>query len=240
VKRGTAAAGPFTTVASNVATTSYVDQTVMNGMSYAYVVAGVNAAGEGAASTAVTASPSPWSQQDVGATGVAGSMMLSAGTFTIAGAGPDIYGTADAFHYVFQNVSGDATLIARVVSIENKDVWSKAGIMMRDGLAPGAANVAVITSPTATNDYRLQTRTTAGGTTSTDKATAGKNPVWFRLVRKGNTFTGSFSADGKTWTTIGAAQTVTMPAAITVGLVVCSHATVTANGVFDSVTLTTP
>src|SRR4029077_5861855 len=53
--------------------------------------------------------PSIWSDGDIGSTGLAGSAGYANGVFTVTGAGAQIYGTADAFHFVYQPLSGDAT-----------------------------------------------------------------------------------------------------------------------------------
>jgi len=50
--------------------------------------------------------PSSWLDQDVGSVGVAGSVSFSNGTFTVQAAGAQIYGTVDAFHYVYQPLLG--------------------------------------------------------------------------------------------------------------------------------------
>src|SRR5262249_22849065 len=69
-------------------------------------------------SVSVTAAlPPPWTQQDIGTVGVAGSAAESNGTFTVKGAGADIWGTADAFHYVYQPLSGDTDIQAHVASV---------------------------------------------------------------------------------------------------------------------------
>ena len=46
--------------------------------------------------------PSPWADADIGATGATGSTDYADGVFTVKGAGADIWGNADAFHYVYQ------------------------------------------------------------------------------------------------------------------------------------------
>ena len=51
---------------------------------------------------------------------------------------------------------------------------------------------------------------------------AGAAPVWLRLVRQGNQFTGYVSANGTSWTTAGT-TTVNMTAAAYVGLAVTSR-----------------
>jgi hypothetical protein len=57
VKRSTTAGGTYTTIASNVAGTSYVDTSVTNGTTYYYVVTDINADGEGNNSNEVSATP---------------------------------------------------------------------------------------------------------------------------------------------------------------------------------------
>ncbi len=58
VKRATTAGGPYTTVASNLTTTSYIDTGLTNGTTYYYVVTAVNTAGESPGSMEVSAKPS--------------------------------------------------------------------------------------------------------------------------------------------------------------------------------------
>ncbi|WP_186331878.1 glycoside hydrolase family 6 protein [Paenibacillus xylanexedens] len=57
VKRALTAAGPFTTIASNVTATSYINTSLTNGTTYYYVVSAVNAAGQSANSTVASATP---------------------------------------------------------------------------------------------------------------------------------------------------------------------------------------
>lgn len=57
LKRATIAGGPYTTIASNVTGTSYVDTDVINGTTYYYVVTAVTAEGESANSNEASATP---------------------------------------------------------------------------------------------------------------------------------------------------------------------------------------
>src|SRR5262249_36964756 len=59
--------------------------------------------------------PAPWVQADVGGPFLAGSGGFSSGVFTVNGSGTDIEGTSDQFHYVYQPIFGDVTIVARVV-----------------------------------------------------------------------------------------------------------------------------
>jgi len=44
-------------------------------------------------------------------------------------------------------VTGDVRIQCRVVSVDNTNVWAKAGVMLRDGLAANARNVLVAFTP---------------------------------------------------------------------------------------------
>jgi fibronectin type 3 domain-containing protein len=57
VKRSTSSSGPYTTIASGVTTTSYTDTGLTNGTTYYYVVSAVDACGESANSSQMSATP---------------------------------------------------------------------------------------------------------------------------------------------------------------------------------------
>jgi regulation of enolase protein 1 (concanavalin A-like superfamily) len=236
--------GPFAVVASSITATSQMDTDLTNGTNYRYTVSASNSGGEGPVSAIVSATPiAPvvWTSQDIGVVGVPGSGQQNGATFSVSGAG-DVWDTADACHFMYQAVSGDATLTARAVTLQAVEVWSKAAIMMRDGLAPNARNVVMLSSPTNTNAYRFQARTTTGDITSTERSGAtGTVPVWLRLVRRGNTFTGYSSSNGTNWSQVGTPRTIAMPSSIQMGLFATSHnTTATATATFDNVSITTP
>ncbi len=92
-------------------------------------------------------------------------------------------------------------MIARVVSVQNVDAWSKAGIMIRESLNANAANTYIAVTPG--NGVTWQYRTSTGGNTGNNNTTGLTAPYWVRLVRNGNTFTGSRSPDGTNWTQLG-------------------------------------
>ena len=106
--------------------------------------------------------PSPWQGQDIGAVGRPGSATYSAGTFRVSGSGADIWGTADAFHYLYQPLPYDGDLVVRVAAVEGSDAWTKAGVMIRESLTPDSRHVSVFVSPGKGVAY--QRRLTTGGT----------------------------------------------------------------------------
>ena len=164
--------------------------------------------------------PSPWTSADVGAPMLAGSARLHQSTFVVDGAGADIGGTADQFHFVYQQITGDVELVARVDSLVQADPWTKAGVMIRASLNAGAANAAAIVS--STQGLHFQRRPAAGQGTVGTAGPGVAAPVWLRVVRSGTTVTASSSSNGTSWTTIGSG-TVALESSAYVGVGVTSH-----------------
>src|SRR4051812_43232260 len=73
--------------------------------------------------------PSPWVAADIGTPALAGLTTYTSGVFTVVAAGTDVWGTSDQFRFVYQQVTGDVDVVARVDSILKIDSWSKAGVM---------------------------------------------------------------------------------------------------------------
>jgi hypothetical protein len=177
--------------------------------------------------------PAGWSTSDVGATGLDGSGTFSAGTYTIRGAGDDIWGTTDALHFTSTTLDGDGDIVARVASIDGDAAWTKVGVMMRTTLDPGAPQAFMLIS--AAKGAAFQRRAVAGGTSSSTSGGALSAPRWVRLARRGATITGSVSSDGQTWTVVGS-DTFSIGDSLLIGLGVSSHdAGLLATGVFDNV-----
>ena len=123
------------------------------------------------------------------------------GTFTVKGSGSDIWNTADAFHFVYQPRTGDGEIIAQVASVQNTDVWAKAGVMIRDTLNANSKHAMMVVTPG--NGVSFQQRTSTGGT-SVDTTTTGRTaPQFLRPTRVGSTFTAYYSSNGTSWTQIG-------------------------------------
>jgi regulation of enolase protein 1 (concanavalin A-like superfamily) len=163
--------------------------------------------------------PQPWLTADIGAVGVAGSTAQNAGTFTVKGAGADIWNAADAFRFAYFPVTGDAQVTAKVTSLLNSNAWAKAGVMIRADLTAGSMNAFMAVTPTS--GVTFQKRTAAGAITAANQTTGGV-PKWVRVARVGNVFTGYVSDNGTTWTAIGS-QTIAMGANALIGLAASSH-----------------
>lgn len=179
--------------------------------------------------------PSGWSSTDIGAVGASGHASASGGTFTVRGAGADIWNTADAFHFAYVPLSGDGAVIARVASLQRTHHWAKAGVMMRETLAAGSKHASMIVSPE--RGLAFQRRVLTSGPSTNTPGLLEAPPHWVRLARTGNMFTAQTSEDGVSWRTVGV-ERISMSTTIHVGLAVTSHAYgVTATAQFDNVSV---
>jgi regulation of enolase protein 1 (concanavalin A-like superfamily) len=188
-----------------------------------------------AAMPALGALPAGWISEDIGAVGQGGDAAFANGVYSLVGSGADIWDNADGFQFVHQPLHGDGKIIARVAAVGDTDGWAKAGVMIRETTAPDSRQaMAMITHD---QGAAFQRRTTAGGASDHTPGPAVHAPYWVMLERKGNIFTGSVSADGKTWQKIDQA-TIPMNTDVQCGMAITAH-----NGgaacpaVFDHVTV---
>lgn len=236
IKRSETSGGPYTVIASGVTSTNYADP-VIAGMQYYYVVSAVAGAAESPNSFEASVSPPyPWASRDIGSVGVGGSVFFNNGMFTLGGSGADIWGTSDAFRFAYLPVAGNCTIVARVVSVQNADGWSKAGVMIRANLNANSAHAFIAITPG--NGAAFQYRSSTGGSSVNNNTSGFNAPYWVRLVRSGNTFTGYRSPDGVNWTQQGSPTTFSMGSTVYVGLAVTAHNnSALCQATFDNVTL---
>ena len=164
--------------------------------------------------------PSPWQTADIGNVQIEGSAVYNDGSFTLEGAGNDIWGEQDQFRYMYQTISGDGTMIVKINSLTNTNAWTKAGIMLRDNLSPSAAHSFLALTPS--NGVAFQHRASEGAGSNHQAGGNGTTPLWLKLVRSGSSFTGYTSNNGSTWTLVGN-QNINMNNDIYIGLALTSH-----------------
>ncbi|MFN7931356.1 MAG: PQQ-dependent sugar dehydrogenase [Blastocatellia bacterium] len=161
--------------------------------------------------------PVPWVSKDVGTVGKAGSASVTNGVFTIKGSGDTIGDSVDSFQYVYQTLSGDGEIKARVTSVQNTAANAKAGVMIRESLAANARYLMV--RYRQDNHTALIYRSSTGGNTNISDADAQQFQRWVRLVRRGNQFSSYQSADGVNWKLI-TTLTLNLPTDLLFGLAV--------------------
>jgi len=235
-----AADGTRLATADNSNNGQYLTAELPAGTYYAMVSSHGDYGDTGMYDIGVRALPDGWAAAEIAPTtrfGTSG-YDASTGIFTNTGSGADVWNTSDSFHRTYQQITGDTTIIGRVLSMSGTDTNAKVGLEIRDTLAVNSRHMDLVA--TWNNGRAMQYRTTAGGSSSQITSAAGTafTPVWLKLVRSGNSLTGYTSSDGTSWTTIGTAS-VTMGATAYVGLLTTAHNASKLNtATFDNVSIT--
>jgi glucose/arabinose dehydrogenase len=178
----------------------------------------------------------PWQPSDIGAQQVGGFSNHFKGKFILNGSGAGIGGTADAFHGVMQQLTGNGEIIARLISQQQTSAQVQAGIVIRDSLNADASNVFLGLTP---GGLVFSHRASTGSDTNTQSGPITSPPIWLRLVRSGGTIDAFTSSDGVTWTPFGSA-TITLGATVQVGLAASSRdQTRLSTAMFDNVSSST-
>jgi hypothetical protein len=155
----------------------------------------------------------------------AGGQTVSGSQWTVQGGGPDIWATADAFHYDWQSLAANGTVSAQVTSIQATDPWAKSGVMLRSTTDPGSPYYAAYV--TSGNGIVVQARTAQGVAAVGVASVAGVPPEYLQISRTGTSFTVSTSTDGVTWTALpgSTASIPTLTGSLLAGAAVTSHQT---------------
>jgi hypothetical protein len=179
-----------------------------------------------------TTLPSPWSNDDVGASN--GSAEFSGctgdGTFSVSSSGFS-FPTADIVHSLYQNICGNGSITVRVVSVTNLG-WG--GIQFRESLMPGSRKIAFQSQ--LSNTLVRQVRAVTNGVV-TSQSINRVGHTWLRIERIGNSFTGYSSPNGTNW--FFAFNTIlVLPACLQVGMYAQSiNMTTEVTASFDNVTV---
>jgi hypothetical protein len=154
------------------------------------------------------------------------------GTFAMKAAGTDIWGASDEFRYAYKSLTGDGSIVARVVSVgTGSSTWAKAGVMVRASLAGGSASAQMCLTGGDGNGAAFQNRASTDldmgandATSNTTVSAAIAPPYYVKVARVGNEVTGFVSADANEWTQVGGAATVELEDPVLIGLAATSHA----------------
>ena len=234
---GVACGGP-SRACQTVGTARFPDGAALVGVAITSHDPGILAHGYNAADLpGVSTVPNPWSHFDVGAVGLRGGAYFqsSTQTFIVKGAGADIWGTSDSYHLVDNFMSGDGSIVARVTSEDAENTFAKAGVVV---IRNGSWQASVILDIRPNGAIEFMSRPSSGAQMSFVAGSASSFPIWLKVQRTGNTFTGYTSTDGTQWDVVGSTD-VSMGNSIGVGLAVTSHDVNALNtAMFDHVVVT--
>jgi TolB protein len=148
----------------------------------------------------------------------------ASGEYRVTGAGGDIWGTADGFHFVWKKMSGDLVLDANA-QFTGAGAMShrKAALMIRQSLAPESVFADAVVHGDGLTSLQFRPAT---GAMSQDVRVIAKSdvsgPVHLRIERHGDQLTVLAGKPGEP-TTSSPATPVTMQDPVYIGLAVSSH-----------------
>jgi signal transduction histidine kinase len=116
------------------------------------------------------------------------------GVFNVTGYGHDIWDWEDEFYFVHEPLSGDAEIVARVTPREMHNTWTKAGLMIRESLAPDSPFVDLVNAGGLRVSLQWRIRN-PHHTTEAVYLPDNDTPAWFKLVLRRRTIPVSLVAD---------------------------------------------
>ncbi len=183
--------------------------------------------------------PGGWSCQDIGNPALVGNQSLNTGTWTLQGAGTDINGHSDQFHYVWQSLSGNGTVQAYIASQTNTSGNAKTGVMLRQSTDAGSPYYAALVTPS--NGITIQYRSSPGLNTTVALNLSGTAPSYLKIARSGTNFSTYTSTDGTTWNyVLGTSVSLSLKGTMLAGLAITSNNTTTSGqATFNKVSIST-
>ncbi len=179
-------------------------------------------------------------QTDIGEPGLSGSASYDSSkqSYTVTGAGRDVWEAHDDFHFVHRRINGNFILQARArLDGSEGEAHRKFGLMARGSLDPASAMVAAAVHGDGLTSLQFRREASA---MIEEKRTPVVSADVIQLERRGNRFILSVARFGDVFTT-ESVEEITAGDELEVGLFVCAHtAKATAKAIFDDVRLTIP
>jgi len=149
------------------------------------------------------------------------------GTYTMTARSDNIADQSDSFHYVYKQLSATGSITVKVESVTETSSSAKAGVMIRESLAPDSKYAMTFARPDGGVRFRRRTETAGETTNSVDSNVS--VPHWVKLERDAaGLLTGSRSSDGITFVpfddlNLGTSDTVQMSTTVHIGVALSSN-----------------
>ena len=149
---------------------------------------------------------SPWISHDVGEPAVPGGARRDDECYSIFAGGEAFRAfrgeKVDEFHFLYQEVSGDFVLTARISDLAPESHRAAVGLMVRESLDSSARHASVLLRRLREVGPRFDflSRLEADGVSTARSGERADVPdAWLRIERRGDEVLGSGSTDGFTW-----------------------------------------
>ena len=131
-------------------------------------------------------------------------------------------------------------------SVENTDLWAKAGVMIRDGLGADARNAMVYVTPGGRVGWQFRLLPAGPSDSTRSDPDAATLPHWVRLTRTGSILKAEHSSDGTAWEPIiepanpaePTSRDIAMGSTVYIGLALTSHSSDVCTASFSGVSVT--
>jgi hypothetical protein len=169
--------------------------------------------------------PNVWTSADIGNPLAPGLTAVDASAvWHIRGSGRDVWDTSDQFQFCYRPFYGSGSISARILSQEggNPD-WAKTGLMFRENDTGGARNVNFIMTSGAAGHMTYRPTARQGSVSLGGNLFPRTFPLYLRLQRVGQDYTGFYSEDGLLWRQAAPSVSFFMPDLVLAGLSATAH-----------------
>ncbi|AXY74140.1 T9SS C-terminal target domain-containing protein [Paraflavitalea soli] len=180
---------------------------------------------------------------DIGTAAPAGSSSYNNNTWTVTGGGAEILThSADGLHFVYKEVTGNCSIIAKVESVGGTALNARAGLMIRSDLTATAAQrawIAIKSGKRAESYMHGWTEMRGGSNWEKPERTIPQDAYWVKIDRVGDVIATYYSPDGVSWATEVQGRYAGFTGTAYIGLAVCSNANgVPMTATFSNVSVT--
>ncbi len=173
---------------------------------------------------------------DIGTAAPAGSSAYNNNVWTVTGSGTDILThSADGFHFVYKEVTGNCSIIAKVETVGGAALNARAGLMIRSDLTATSAQrawIAIKSGKRAESFMHGWTEVRGGSNWEKPERPIPQDAYWIKIERIGDVIVMYYSADGTSWAAEAQGRFEGFNGKAYIGLAVCSNV----NGVLDTAT----
>jgi hypothetical protein len=160
--------------------------------------------------------------QDIGSVAGAGFSTTDSGAMTVYGSGDGVGDTADGFHFVWRQLTGNGQITARISAQPDASGSPVAGVMLRESLNANAKSAFAYLSPGSGVRSVFRAATGGDSVAGASPFPAGSTPHWVKLVRKSAMVYCWRATDGVNWKNCGKAKLTGLKKTVYVGLAVSS------------------
>lgn len=182
--------------------------------------------------------------------------VVGTNAYTVRCEGSDIWNNADGFNFCFEPETGGFNVMVRVEDVTHTSNWSRAGLMVRESLDPGARNWNIVNGPVVAggidapggsghgadmvecNCRILTGGASSGWATNTTPWIPAYPNAWVRLMMSGTFLMALASTNGQDWVALGYTDTSAGPEGRLTNLLVgiCSSAHNNDSGAYPPLT----